>query len=122
MGLPLDMNLSPRWVRYLRSAGVDCLHWSEVGAADARDRELMQWAERNDCAVMTADLDFSAILAATGESGPSVVQIRADLLTPEALGPVVPGALSKPEAELAAGAIVTLDRQRMRLKMLSLRG
>ena len=121
MRLLIDMNLSPDWVRYLRSAGVDCLHWSEVGALDAPDRELMQWAARNDCTVMTADLDFSAILAATGWNGPSVVQIRADLLTPAALGQTVVDALSRLEAELKAGAIVTLDRYRMRLRVLPLR-
>src|SRR5262249_6771498 len=48
-----------------------------VGLPDASDAELMQWAATNGYIVLTADLDFGAILAATRDARPSVVQIRA---------------------------------------------
>jgi predicted nuclease of predicted toxin-antitoxin system len=120
MRIPLDMNLSPAWVQFFDAAGIESVHWTEVGAPGAEDNEIMAWAREHACIVMTADLDFSAILAATNEAGPSVLQIRADLLTPDALGPTVLDALSKTEAELQAGAIVSLDRMRMRVRILPL--
>jgi predicted nuclease of predicted toxin-antitoxin system len=61
----VDMNLSPAWVPFLRDAGLEAVHWSEVGAANVSDRELMDWADAHDHIVLTNDLDFSAILAAT---------------------------------------------------------
>src|SRR3954454_23881409 len=94
MRVLVDMNLSPAWVVYLLSQDIDAMHWGDIGRADASDREVMDWALRNDCLVMTADLDFSAILAASRGSKPSVLQIRADLLTPEALGSIVLKTLS----------------------------
>ena len=54
----IDMNLSPRWV-------------------DAPDTTIMAFAHDHAYAVLTHDLDFSAILAATHSEKPSVVQIRA---------------------------------------------
>jgi len=72
----VDMNLSPAWVPFLRDAGLEAVHWSEVGAANASDRELMDWADAHDHIVLTSDLDFSAILAATRRQRPSVVPFR----------------------------------------------
>jgi predicted nuclease of predicted toxin-antitoxin system len=82
----------------------------------------MQWAADEGRVVMTSDFDFSAILAATGRTGPSVLQVRSDLLTPAALGAFVLAALSRLRAELGAGAVVTVDASRARLRVLPLRG
>ena len=30
MKLVVDMNLSPRWTRFLSDAGIEAVHWSEV--------------------------------------------------------------------------------------------
>ena len=65
MKLPVDMNLSPRWIVLLTTSGFEALHWSTVGQANARDTEIMAWAAANGYVVLTHDLDFSAILAAT---------------------------------------------------------
>jgi len=65
MKLVVDMNLSPRWIGILADAGVQALHWSTVGKANAPDAEIMAWVVANDDVVLTHDLDFGAILAAT---------------------------------------------------------
>ncbi len=116
----VDMNLSPNWVAFLRDAGFEAVHWSDVGAPDASDRVLMQWASAHDHVVLTNDLDFSAILAATGRRKPSVVQIRADLLTPAAIGSALLQALTQTRRELELGALVTLDSARARVRILPL--
>jgi predicted nuclease of predicted toxin-antitoxin system len=85
----LDMNLSPSWVPYLEAAGVAAVHWSAVGRPHASDSELMNWARANDCVVFTNDLDFSALLAMTRGSGPSVLQLRLENLFPDASGHIV---------------------------------
>jgi predicted nuclease of predicted toxin-antitoxin system len=43
---------------------------------NASDADIMAWAKARDWCVITNDLDFSAILAATHADGPSIVQIR----------------------------------------------
>ena len=74
MKLLLDMNLSPRWVAYLAGTGIESVHWSSVGPHSASDAEIMAYALKHDCVVLTQDLDFSSILAATRGTKPSVVQ------------------------------------------------
>lgn len=120
MKILVDMNLSPRWLEYLMSAGFECSHWSQIGPADAHDDELMRWAAEHDHIILTSDLDFGAILAANKERGPSVLQLRSDLLTPEAMGSAVLSALKQAEAELNSGALVSLDSARARLRLLPL--
>jgi predicted nuclease of predicted toxin-antitoxin system len=73
MKLLVDMNLSPRWVGALTGAGIEAVHWSTVGTTNAPDAQIMAYALANDFVVLTHDLDFSAILAATQGGKPSVV-------------------------------------------------
>ncbi len=120
MKLLVDMNLSPRWVHLLAEAGFDAAHWSALGAGGAADTEIMAFAKANGYVVLTHDLDFSAILAATHGDKPSVVQIRAGDVRPEAIGNSVIMALRQMDRELEEGALVTVDPNRTRLRVLPL--
>lgn len=75
MKILIDMNLSPRWVELFDGAGIESSHWSTLGATNAPDKEIMNYAKANDGVVLTHDLDFSAILAVTHGEKPSVVQM-----------------------------------------------
>jgi predicted nuclease of predicted toxin-antitoxin system len=86
MKILVDMNLSPRWTGLLKDSGFEALHWSAVGRASAPDPEIMAYAAAHNYVVLTHDLDFSAILAATQGAKPSVVQIRSGDLSPAAVG------------------------------------
>lgn len=120
MKLLVDMNLSPRWVAALADAGFEAAHWSMLGAHNAPDPVIMAYAKVNDYVVLTHDLDFSAILAATHGEKPSVVQIRAEDVSPDAVGKQVIGALQQMISELEAGALLTVDPTRTRLRVLPL--
>jgi predicted nuclease of predicted toxin-antitoxin system len=118
--LLVDMNLSPRWVTVLRAAGHEVVHWSTAGSWTASDRDIMQFARDNDWVVLTHDLDFGNILAATGGSKPSVVQIRSGDVGVARIGTQVIGALALCAEELNAGALVTIDTSRTRIRLLPL--
>src|SRR5258706_11723401 len=107
MRLLIDMNLSPRWVGLLNGAGIAADHWSAIGPHNAPDALIMSYAAEHDCVVLTHDLDFSAILAATRGQKPSVVQIRADDVSPDAIGAQVVAALRQMAVELLEGALLT---------------
>lgn len=121
MKLLIDMNLSPRWVNWLSDAGVDAAHWSALGRTNAPDSEIMAFARAHGYVVLTHDLDFSAILAATNGDKPSVVQLRADDVSPEAIGSHVVRALSQMAAQLVEGSLLTIDPDRTRIRVLPLR-
>jgi predicted nuclease of predicted toxin-antitoxin system len=113
----LDMNLSPVWVPYLKAAGVTAVHWSTVGDPRAEDRELMAWARSNGCVVFTNDLDFSALLAITRGTGPSVLQIRTQDLLPAAVVRTVVRLLGEHLSVLLDGAILTVDENGSRVRI-----
>ena len=120
MKLLVDMNLSPRWVGVLNAAGFEAAHWSTLGAHNAPDSQIMAYASAHDCVVLTHDLDFGAILAASQGAKPSVVQIRAEDVSPAVIGEQVLIALRQMAAELQAGALLTVDPSRTRLTLLPL--
>jgi predicted nuclease of predicted toxin-antitoxin system len=120
MKLLVDMNLSPRWTNSLAEAGIEAAHWSALGAAQATDSEIMAFANANDYVVLTHDLDFSAILATTHGEKPSVVQIRSNDVSLEAIEKQVVDALLQMTSELKEGALVTVDPNRTRLRLLPL--
>jgi predicted nuclease of predicted toxin-antitoxin system len=119
--LLIDMNLSPRSVELLTQAGFDAVHWVSQGQMDATDVEIMQHAATNDLIVLTQDLDFGAILAASRGNKPSVVQIRADDTNSDRIGADVIRALRQAADDLARGALVTVEPGRQRLTLLPLR-
>jgi predicted nuclease of predicted toxin-antitoxin system len=121
MKLLLDMNLSPLWVETLTDAGFEVVHWASVGLANTLDSNIMQYAERNGYSVCTQDLDFGIILAATGADRPSVVQIRVDRALPYQIGIQVVDALRRFDLELDAGALVTIDLKKTRIRALPLK-
>ena len=120
MKLLIDMNLSLRWSAVLAAAGFEATHWSALGAANTPDVEIMAYAASRDYVVLTHDLDFGAILAATNGEKPSVVQIRAEDVSPDVIGKQVAAALHQMMAELDQGALLTVEPNRTRVRVLPL--
>lgn len=116
----VDMNLSPNWVTFLADAEFTAVHWSEIGAGNAPDAAVLQWAARHDHVLLTADLDFGAILAAGQQVRPSVVQLRSDNLDPGAIGEIFLAAVRQAREDLANGALMSFDLKRARLRILPL--
>ena len=118
MKVVVDMNVSPLCALALNAAGHGAQHWSEVGLPTASDVEIMAWALEHDSVVLTHDLDFGDILGASGAGGPSVIQLRAERLAVAEIAQLVASALRDCRAELNAGALITLDASRRRMRLL----
>lgn len=114
----MDMNLSPAWVSVLAHGGHQAVHWSAVGAHGAKDCEILLWARRRRCVVFTHDLDFGALLAATKAKAPSVLQVRTPDPSPGHCGEMVLDVLRRHREALAAGALLTVDEARSRIRLL----
>lgn len=121
MKVLVDMNLSPRWVGLLSEAGFEAVHWSNIGIGDAPDPEIMHYALQYGYTVLTNDLDFGILLAATKGRGPSVVQLRGGELSSDVIGTKVVRAIRQMITELEDGALLTFDTKRIRLSLLPLR-
>lgn len=114
----IDMNLSPEWVSVLKRHGFPAVHWSTVGDPRAPDSEIMAWAADNNCIVFSHDLDFSAMLASTKATGPSVIQVRGQNTFPEHMGKLVIAAINQNLALLERGALVVVNERTHRIRIL----
>ena len=119
MNFLVDANLSPRVAAQLTSVGHMSRHVGDCALAEARDAEILVYAVEHGLVVLTADTDFGTLLAATSASSPSVVRLRSqDHLTPDQQVDQLLANLATVEGDLAAGAVVTLGRGRLRVRAL----
>jgi predicted nuclease of predicted toxin-antitoxin system len=121
MKILIDMNLSPSWAKVLNEAGIEAVHWSEVGPATTPDSAIMAYATAKGFVILTNDLDFGIALAIADREKPSVAQIRGEDLRPVSIGNHVVLALRQMQVELETGALLTIDPKRTRLRLLPLR-
>lgn len=120
MKILIDMNLSPDWREIFAKHGWESVHWSFVGKLTAPDKTILQYARDNGFVILTHDLDFSAILAATGAKAPSVIQIRAQDVLSERFQNLLIEALRQFQSLLVSGALVVIDESRSRARILPL--
>jgi predicted nuclease of predicted toxin-antitoxin system len=120
MKILIDMNLSPAWVSVLEEAGHIASHWSTVGSLNASDREILLWTKTNSYLLFTHDLDFGAILAVTEAEGPSVIQIRAQDISPHHEKDLLLNTLHKFAENLQQGALISVDEEKSRVRLLPL--
>ncbi|MFH7242717.1 MAG: DUF5615 family PIN-like protein [Spirulina sp.] len=118
MKIVLDMNLSPDWVPVLNASGHSAIHWLDVGDPGASDKTIMAWASENDYVVFTHDLDFGAILASSQNTTPSVIQLRSQNIFPDTAADLLLNALQQFAGELETGALITINENKARARVL----
>jgi predicted nuclease of predicted toxin-antitoxin system len=120
MRILIDMNLSPEWVNEFRLYDINAIHWSDIGDIGAPDVEIMDWARKNEYIVFTHDLDFGTVLALTKAESPSVIQVRTQNVTVAHLSKMVISSLKNYEDLLLKGALIVLDEDKKRIRILPL--
>lgn len=121
MKILIDMNLSPLWVEAFEEHSHEAAHWSRVGDPRATDPDILEWARREGYVVFTHDLDFTRLLALTQAEGPSVIQLRSQLVLPGEIGHLVFAALRQHGELLARGALVVIDAATSRARILPIK-
>lgn len=113
-----DMNISPKTVKSLQQGGWDVIRVPEVLPPKASDRQILELARRLDRAVVTQDLDFSALLALGGHSRPSLVTVRLSMSNPETVTRRLLDVLPRIEHDLLDGRAVTVSDLSVRIRKL----
>jgi predicted nuclease of predicted toxin-antitoxin system len=121
MNLLLDMNLSPTWSEFFIENGYEAKHWATLGKANTSDTDILSYAKTNDCIVLTFDLDFTDLLAASGESTPSVVILRTRTLKAEKLQARLLEILKQCQEDLENGAVVIVEDAKVRVRTLPIK-
>lgn len=119
MRLLIDNNLPPGLVAAL--SGWDVVHAQKLGLQAVPDEVLFDLAAREKRIVVSQDADFGTLLARLGAKAPSVVLIRRpDLPTAGLLAPVLLVELPRLHEALEHGALLILEKKRIRFRSLPL--
>ena len=105
----------------LRAAGRETVHLRDLGLHKLPDDKILSLAAEQESIVLTFDLDFGELLAATGGSSPSVILFRMRNQTPTAVNPGLFEVLETCQNELVRGALVLVEDRAYRLRRLPIR-
>ena len=113
-----DMGISQSTVSLLRAMGYDAIHLRDEGLQRALDREIVQKAKREKRIVLTCDLDFGDLMAASGDISPSVIIFRLDNETPKNMNKRLKQVIRESSDALTKGAIISVEEARHRVRHL----
>jgi predicted nuclease of predicted toxin-antitoxin system len=113
-----DMGVSQQVIEWLRTKGHDAVHLREEGLQRLPNGEIFQKAGREQRVVLTFDLDFGEILAASAGQVVSVVLFRLRNTRADFVIQRLDAVLNQSRAELSQGAIVVVEDGRHRVRKL----
>lgn len=120
MRLLADMHISPRTVQVLRQAGHDVVRVDEILPSTAADEVILARAREDGRGVLTQDLDFTNLVALGNHRTPSVITLRLRSSRVEHVNEILSRTLSGLEHAVNAGAVITIDEDRIRQRALPL--
>lgn len=118
MKILADIHISPVTVNFLKSIGYDVVRASEILRPTSSDREIVESAITNNRVILTQDLDFSEIIALSGKSKPSLISLRLSSSRIEYVNSVLEKALPLIKNDIEAGAIVSVEDNKVRTRKL----
>ena len=121
MKLLVDQDLPHRLAALLTQVGHDAVHVRGLELATAPDHVILDKAVDDDRAIVSADTDFGALLAARRATRPSVLLVREIVeLRPTELARRIDAQHHSLEPYLHTGAIVAFTPEGVRVRSLPL--
>lgn len=113
-----DMGISPKTVAFLRALGHDATHLQEQGLERLSDPTILIKTREEERILLTHDLGFGELVAASGGRLPSVIVFRLRNMHPSHVNHSLGQILARYQIELAEGAIISVTEGQIRLRSL----
>jgi predicted nuclease of predicted toxin-antitoxin system len=113
-----DMGISPRSTAFLRSQGHDAIHLHDASLDRLSDASILSKALDEGRVVLTHDLDFSDLVAASRARLPSVVTFRLRNMSADHVNRYLQLILADYQERLIAGAVISITEGQIRVRSL----
>lgn len=113
-----DMGISPRVVDALRQKGHNAVHLNELNLGRMPDAEILVKARLEERILLTHDLDFGELLAASGGVLPSVIIFRLNDMRAPNVSHHLFSILEHQADVLAQGAVISVTEHKARIRQL----
>lgn len=115
----VDNALSYRVAEMLCVAEHDAIHVRDIQLGEAPDQTILEYAQLEDRVIVSADMDFGALLAKRKASKPSFILLRwAGLRQAEEQVRVILANLPNIGDALDLGAVIVIEPTRIRVRSL----
>ena len=121
MKLLFDESCPKSAAERLRELGHDAVHTSEINLSGAPDPDVIARALADKRVLITLDADFHSLLALSGASAPTTIRIRAERLKGADCAELVARVTAACAADIDLGAAISVDLQRVRVRLLPLK-
>lgn len=113
-----DMGISQSTTEWLHKCGYNTLHLREQNLQRLTDNKIIVKAKQEHRIILTCDLDFGELLAASKEKLPSVIIFRLLNQTPENINKHLERVLKNSSLHLINGAVIIVEESRYRIRAL----
>ena len=113
-----DMGLARSTTAFLRAQGHDAQHLRDQGLQRLSDATIIEKASAERRIILTADLDFSRIIALSGARIPSVITFRSTDMRPATVNRYLSTVLIRFGSELERGVIISVNERSIRVRSL----
>ena len=113
-----DMGISPRSVAFLRSLGHDAIHLHAERLDRLSDEGILSKALNEGRVVLTHDLDFGELVAASRAHLPSVITFRLRNIAADRVNGYLGIIVANYQERLEAGAVISVTERQIRVRAL----
>jgi len=113
-----DMGISPKTVQFLRELGYDAIHLSEEGLCRWKDAAILAKARKEGRILLTHDLDFGELIAASHAQFPSVIVFRLRNMRPENVNHHLHQIIAHYGDIIESGVFISVTEGRFRVRKL----
>lgn len=113
-----DMGISARTVAHLHERGHDSVHLRDEHMQRSGDAAVSHTAFREGRLLLTCDLDFGDLMAASKGVLPGVVIFRLHDRRPDHVNTHLDNVIVRHATDLAIGAIISVNEKRIRVRRL----
>jgi len=116
-----DMGISPKTVAFLSNLEYDATHLHEQGLHRLSDPDILEKARNEERILLTHDLGFGELVAASGARLPSVISFRLRKMHPERVNRYLHEIITQHREALEQGVIISVTEGQVRVRRLPLK-